>query len=254
MSGGSRGAMYGFFAVILVGAGVYLSQGAEEAEYTPPPSTWTPAPPPPKVVVPAVVDGWQSVAGGEGTFAYDVPARWTPKPDTVHGWEGEGQSKVVMSTSAFYGDGFCPADQDARLAGAGVRSDRQADPAVATEQFATQVANRAYTWDGPPPQLAVGEPRAAEMSFGDGGTRPATLRLVEVTTTGGHACLPKKAMVGVIATRSLDEAKPGSVMLAVYAEQTAPDFTTKDEIERILRSYRGVPQSQRTTVPASPAP
>ncbi|AXB44210.1 hypothetical protein A4R43_18175 [Amycolatopsis albispora] len=246
--------MYGFFAVIMVGAGVYLSQQGEETEYTPPPSTWTPAPPPPKVVVPPVVDGWQSVAGRDGTYAYDVPARWTPEPGTVHGWEGEGQPKVVMSTSAFYGDGFCPSDDSARLAGAGVKTDAQTDPAVAAEQFATQVANRAYTWDGPPPQLSVGAPETTEISFGDGKNRPATLRMVEVTTTGGHPCLSKKAVVGVIATGSADEAKPGTVLLTVYADQTAPDFTTKDEVERILRSYRGVPASQRTTVPASPTP
>ncbi|MDI5974814.1 hypothetical protein [Amycolatopsis magusensis] len=251
----SSGAAFGFFAVILFGAGYFFSQqGSDATDHTPPPSTSrTPYTPPPKVVVPAVVDGWQSVAGGEGAYAYDVPARWTPKPGTVHGWEGEGQPKVVMSTSAFYGDGFCPADDDSRLGGAGVRPDTQTDPAVAAEQFATSVANRAYTWDGPPPQLRVGPPEAAEMSLGDGKTRPATIRLVDVTTSGGHPCLAKQAVVGVIAASSADTAKPGTVLLAVYADQTAPDFTTKDEIQRILRSYRAVPAAQRTTVPASPS-
>ncbi|RZQ64858.1 hypothetical protein [Amycolatopsis suaedae] len=243
------------FAVILVWGGMYYvstTGGSDDERPRPttrPPSTYTP---PPQVKVPAVVAGWQSVASRDGTFAYDVPARWTPKPGTIHGWEGDGRPTLSLTTSAFYRDGYCEGERSSRLAGAGVRSVPVVDAAEATAQTVTEVAERAYTWDGPPPRVSVGEATDTEISL-NGKKVAVKMRLAEVTPAGGHRCLVTSALVGAIALSNPKADKPGSAVLVVYADQTRDQPTTRDEIAQMLRSFRGVPEKDRSTIPGTPS-
>lgn len=66
---------------------------------------------------PAAVAGWQSVAGRDGSYAYDVPPNWEPAPGTQHGWAG-----IRLIASAFPGQ--CG---QATLGGAGVTTEPLTD-------------------------------------------------------------------------------------------------------------------------------
>ncbi|MCU1687577.1 MAG: hypothetical protein JWQ81_8316 [Amycolatopsis sp.] len=214
----------------------------------------TPSTPPPAVVVSPVVRGWQSVAGGQGAYAYDVPPNWKPEPRTVHGWEADSTGPAtVLSASAFYLDGYCPGQPTSKRGGSGVMTAKVGDSAMAATQVATEVALHRYTdGNGPRPTLAVGKPQPAEMSFDDGKEGPATITMIDVTSASTGACSSQRALVGAIAPTSAKDKQ--CVVLVAYADQSFDRPTTSDQLLQILRSYRSVPAADRTTVPATPVP
>ncbi|WP_033294885.1 hypothetical protein [Amycolatopsis jejuensis] len=201
---------------------------------TPKPSTPRTYQPEPRVVVPAVVDGWQSVASRDGSYAYDVPPSWRPAPTVVHGWE----PGVTLATSAFLGKGSCPDDRSAAIGGAGVMSEKTGDATQAARKAVADVGLAAYTGkNARPAQVTPGPVEDAEVQL-DGKRAPAKLMVAEVTPTGSDPCRPPKALVGAIALASGTNA----VVLTVYSAQD-----NRDDLVRILHSYRGVPAADRST-------
>ncbi|WP_158893969.1 hypothetical protein [Amycolatopsis anabasis] len=251
-------APYGLLAVlVLLGLG-YLGSRANSdrtPEYTPPTTSRTPYTPPPQVVVPAVVPGWQSVAGGKGAYAYDVPPAWTPKPGTVHGWEADASGPgISLATSAFLGQKSCAADPDHDRGGSGVTTVKQPDAALAATETATAVAKYAFTPEegGVQPTLAPGPPQQVQLPTGTG-KLDATLVLVEVTVPPGpDACLPPRALVGAVAVKGTSGSDAKTAVLVAYADQAVPGEASRDDVLGLLRSYRLVPENQRTTIPATP--
>ncbi|WP_452039153.1 hypothetical protein [Amycolatopsis jiangsuensis] len=202
--------------------------------------------PSPRVVVPPVVAGWQSVAGRDGAYAYDVPPSWTPEPRVVHGWEpGVGSAGVTLAASAFLGEGSCPANEVTSRGGAGVTSSELPDAEAAARQTVTEVGVGAYTADGAPPaRVAFGPVEPVSVSL-SGKTVPGRLVVADVQPSGDGPCRPAHALVGAVAVAGGSR----SVVLAAYADEgSAP----RDELTRILRSYRGVPAADRSTTTPPP--
>lgn len=216
-------------------------------------STTTRAPytPPPQVVVPPAVPGWQSVAGGKGTYAYDVPPSWEPKPGTVHGWEKDGTGPgLSMATSAFVGKGYCPSDATRTRGGSGVTPVSQHDYVRAAAETAELVAKYDFTAkDGPPPTVTVAPPVPLEVDFGDGKSRAGSMTLADVVPApGADSCTPPKGLVGVVAIKPADDPPDGAVVLVVHTDQGYPGETPREQVVQILKSYRAVPASKRTTI------
>ncbi|WP_199430260.1 hypothetical protein [Qaidamihabitans albus] len=247
----------GVIATMVFAIGVFAlsfglgSDPSKEARSAPSTArTAAPSTPSPRIEVPAVIDGWSPVPGRDGTYAYDVSPSWEPRPTTIHGWQdGPDNPGITLVTSAFIGQGYCAADDDRDRGGSGLASADQPDPVLAARETATLVARQAYTPDGgAAPGLAVGAPRAVTVPFRDGGERAAALTLVEVTVrAGADPCLPDRALVGALAVGS-GTASGGSAVLVAYADQGVPGAPAREELERLLRSFRSVPEADRATV------
>lgn len=252
MSRSGRRAMFGFFATLaVIGAGALANTGRDSSDNSPAtraPTVYTPSP---RVVSSPIIEGWQSVTGGDGTYAYDVPPNWTPKPGTVHGWE---KTAVVpgstMTTSAFFGDGFCPQDTGSRLAGSGVRTEKTADPAAAAMKAASDLAVSAYSPDeGPLATFTAGPVQATEITLAPGKKAPASIVLLDVVPVQTNACIAKRAVVGAIAVASGDK----SLTMLVYSDQDRPGIADREQILKILKTYRGVPEADRKTITPPPS-
>ncbi|WP_116200101.1 hypothetical protein [Amycolatopsis circi] len=205
--------------------------------------------PNPRVVVPPVVAGWQSVASKDGSYAYDVPPSWEPAPTTLHGWDATaGSPGINLSTSAFLGKGSCKEDAVGQIGGAGVTTEKTGDAAEAARKAVTDLGISAYTGEGAP--AAKVTPGAAEKSevkvedkHGEG-----MLVVAEVTPSGNAPCKPQSVLAGALAL----EAGEKSVVLVAYSEQGRPGSASRDDLVRILHSYRGVPAADRSTTTPPP--
>jgi len=253
MSRSGRRAMYGFFATLgVIAVAALANNGDRSSESSAPtpraPIVYTPSP---QVVAPPVTEGWQSVAGKDGVYAYDVPPNWTPKPGTIHGWEkGTQVPGITMVASAFVGEGYCPQEKRSRLGGSGVANIKLADPAAAAKKAVDDLAVSAYNpEDGPlTAKITAEPPQTTEFTLGTGKKVPASIVLAEVVTPPG-ACGAHRALVGVIAPQ-LGEA---SAALAVYSGQDAPGGADRELILKILKTYRGVPEADRRTITPPPS-
>lgn len=253
MSRSGRRAMYGFFATLGVIAVAALSNNGDHRSSSSPstraPIVYTPSP---RVVAPPVTDGWQSVAGADGLVAYDVPPNWTPKPTTVHGWE---KSPLVpgisLFSSAFLGDGYCPAVKGSRIGGSGMTTVKVADASAAADKAMNDLAVSAYNPDeGPLSARITAEPaQATEFTLGTGKKAPASIRIAEVTLGYTGPCVPKRALVGVQAVDMGDAA----AALLVYSVQDEQGSADREQILKILKSYRGVPEADRETITPPPS-
>jgi hypothetical protein len=190
--------------------------------------------PSPRAAVPAVVAGWQSVAGRDGAYAYDVPPNWEPAPATQHGWDG-----IRLITSAFLGQ--CG---QATLGGAGVTTEPVADPEAAARKAATDLASSAY---GGVPQAGPGSD--AQVLRADGTAIPARIVVAEVTPPATGACATRHALVTALAFAG-DSGKSGVVVAYADSDQSGP--SVRQDLERIVRSYRFVPAADRSTTTPPP--
>jgi hypothetical protein len=215
-----RAPWFGLVFIALV-AGVLNALGVgrpHPASSSPPPSPLV-ATPSPRAAVPAVVAGWQSVAGRDGTYAYDVPPNWQPAPGTQHGWDG-----IRLITSAFLG----------KCGGAGVTTEPLADIDAAARKAATDLAAAAY---GGVPQL--GPASDARVPKADGTEVPARLVVAEVTPAEAGECATRHALVAALAFGGNSGT---SGVVVAYADS---DRSGREELERIVRSYRFVPAGKR---------
>ncbi|MFD9958586.1 hypothetical protein [Amycolatopsis sp. NPDC058986] len=242
--------------VALAGAvSQYFGSGHDDRASAPTsrkPSVYTP---PPQVTVPAVVDGWHAVAGRDGSYAYDVPPNWQPKPGTLHGWEkGPAVPGITLATSAFLDSGFCPGKSSSERGGSGVTTVKVADPATAAAQAVNDLAVSRYSPDaGPLAQIAPQPAQQAEVTLAPGKTRPASVALAEVVPSEAGPCVPKRALVAAIAMSSGDAPAAQSAVLVAYSDQDVPGAADREQLLRVLRSYRGVPESDRTTTTPPPS-
>ncbi|HKN51759.1 MAG TPA: hypothetical protein VJX66_04620, partial [Amycolatopsis sp.] len=63
-------------------------------------------------------------------------------------------------------------------------------------------------------------------------------------------CVPKRALVAALAFTGAGKQESGA--LVVYADQDVPGAATRDDLLKILHSYRFVPASQRSTTTPPP--
>ncbi|MET9002150.1 hypothetical protein [Amycolatopsis sp. NPDC004169] len=219
-----RAPWFGLVFIALV-AGVLNAFGIGKprpASSSPPPSPLV-VTPSPRATVPPAVAGWRSVAGGDGAYAYDVPPNWEPAPGTQHGWDG-----IRLITSAFLGkcDG-----------GAGITTEPLADLEAAARKAATDLASGAY---GAAPEIGPGSD--AQVARADGTPVPARVVVASVTPVPTGECAVRQAQLAVLA---FGEDSGTSGVVVAYGT------SARDELERIVRSYRFVPAADRgvTTPP-----
>jgi hypothetical protein len=234
-----RAPWFGLAFIALV-AGVLNALGVgrpHPASSSPPPSPPV-VTPSPRVAVPPAVAGWQSVAGRDGAYAYDVPPNWEPAPGTQHGWDEHG---IRLITSAFLGKNFCSTKD---LGGAGVTTEPLADPDAAARKAATDVAAGAY---GGTPQVGPGTD--AQVTKTDGTAVPARIVVAEVTPTETGECVARHALVAAMAFGG----DPGtSGVVVAYADSDRSGPSVRDDLVRIVRSYRFVPAKDRSTTTPPP--
>ncbi|MGW3963833.1 hypothetical protein ACWED2_28730 [Amycolatopsis sp. NPDC005003] len=223
-----RAPWFGLVFIALV-AGVLNALGVgrqHPASSSPPPSSPQVVTPSPRAAVPAVVAGWQPVAGRDGSYAYDVPPNWEPSPGTQHGWAG-----IRLITSAFLG----------KCGGAGVTTEPLTDLDAAAHKAATDLATAAY---GGAPQVSPGAD--AQVTKADGTAVPARIVVAEVTPTAPGECPTRHA---VVATLAFGGNSGTSGVVVAYADS---DRSAREELERIVRSYRFVPAKDRGTTTPPP--
>lgn len=204
--------------------------------------------PDPKVVVPPVVAGWQSVPGKDGSYAYDVPPSWKPAPTTLHGWDPvAGSSGINLTTSAFLGKGSCKEDPVGQFGGAGFTTEKTSDAAEAARKAVTDLGISAYTGEGAPAaKVTPGAPEKTEVKI-ENESREGTLVVAEVAPSNAP-CQPQSVLVGALALKAGDR----SAVLVAYSEQGRPGSASRDDLVRILHSYRGVPAADRSTTTPPP--
>ncbi|SEP53455.1 hypothetical protein [Amycolatopsis saalfeldensis] len=232
-----RGSRVAWAVVVVLGLGAaalnVFSTGDHRSTPSRPPVGYTPEP---RVTVPAVVAGWQSVAGRDGSYAYDVPPSWTPKPGTVHGWDKTTTAPgITLGTSAFVDEGFCPGVSDSRRGGAGVTTEPTGDAEQAVRKAVDDLAVSAY---GPESARTPGPGEDATVQIGRT-PRPTRMVFADVVPKDGGPCASKHVVMGAIAISG----PSSSAVLVAYADQDVP----RDDLTRILRSYRGVLASDRVT-------
>lgn len=246
-----RAPWFGLVLIAFVG-GLLNALGVGKTHHTPstptsrPPLVTTPSP---RVVVPAAVDGWQSVAARDGSYAYDVPPNWEPVPGTLHGWEKTATVPGIrLITSAFLGRNFCRKDD---LGGAGVTTEPVADPDAAARKAVTDLGVSAYSSDGGP--LAQVTPDAgadAQLAKADGTKAPARVVVAEVVPTATGECAAKHALVAAMAFGSPGGAASGVVV--AYSDADRPGSANREELVKVVQSYRFVPAADRSTTTPPP--
>ncbi|MDQ7804224.1 hypothetical protein Q5425_10805 [Amycolatopsis sp. A133] len=232
-----RAPWFGLVFIALV-AGVLKALGVGKphpASSSPPPAPLV-VTPSPRAAVPAVVAGWQSVAGRDGSYAYDVPPNWEPAPGTQHGWD---EPPVRLITSAFLGK--CG---QATLGGAGVTTEPLTDLDAAARKAATDVVAAAY---GGAPQL--GPASDAQVTKADGTAISARVVVASVTPARTGECATRHALVAVLA---FGGASGTSGVVVAYADSDRSGPSVRDDLVRIVRSYRFVPVADRGTTTPPP--
>ncbi|QYN16811.1 hypothetical protein [Amycolatopsis sp. DSM 110486] len=235
-------ALWILVAVIALGVAAMNFFGAAR-HHSASPSTPSQGPvtfqPEPHLVVPAVVDGWSSVAARDGSFAYDVPPSWTPEPGVVHGWDGTATSPgITLGTTASVGRGYC--GSDSRHGGSGVTTEDGGNAEAAARKAVGDLVGSAYD---PGAKVTYAPAQDATVQL-EGLTRPARVVLADVTQGGTDACTQKHVTVAALALATATQ----SVVLVVYTDDT----TSRADVVRLLQSYRGVPAADRTTTTPPP--
>ncbi|MEQ0558913.1 hypothetical protein ABJI51_07510 [Amycolatopsis sp. NEAU-NG30] len=244
-----RAPWFGLVFIALV-AGVLNALGvgkSRPASSTPPPQPVV-VTPSPRAAVPAVVTGWQSVAAGDGSYAYDVPPGWVPAPATMHGWEKTAAVPGLrLITSAFLGEDFCGKEN---LGGAGVTTEPLADPGAAARKVVTDLGVSAYSPDnGPLATVTADAGSDVLLMKADGTTAPARIVVAEVVPTETGECAARHALVAAMAFGGTSGT---SGVVVAYADSDRAGPSVRDDLVRIVQSYRFVPAANRSTTTPPP--
>ncbi|MFJ7219807.1 hypothetical protein [Amycolatopsis sp. NPDC098790] len=234
-----RAPWFGLVFIALV-AGVLNALGVGKprpASSTPPPAPMV-VTPSPRVTVPALTDGWQSVAGRDGSYAYDVPPNWEPAPTTQHGWD---EPSIRLITSAFLGKDFCGRDT---LGGAGVTTEPLADPEAAARKAATDLATGAYGGTS-----QVGPATDVQLTKADGTKAPARMVVAEVVPAATGECAAKHASVVAL---GFGTSSSSSGVVVAYADSDRSGPSIREDLVKIVESYRFVPAADRGTTTPPP--
>lgn len=234
-----RAPWFGLVFIALV-AGVLNALGVGKprpASSTPPPAPLV-VTPSPRVTVPALTSGWQPVAARDGSYAYDVPPAWTPKPGTLHGWD---EPSIRLITSAFLGENFCGKDT---LGGAGVTTESVADPEAAASKAATDLAKGAYGGTS-----QVGPGTEAQLTKADGTKAPARVVVAEVVPSATGECAAKHALVVAM---GFGTGAGASGVVVAYADSDRSGASIREDLVKIVESYRFVAAADRGTTTPPP--
>ncbi|MBE1497511.1 hypothetical protein H4696_004611 [Amycolatopsis lexingtonensis] len=245
-----RAPWFGLVFIALV-AGVLNALGVgkpRDASSSPTPRTPVVVTPSPRAEVPAVVTGWRSVAGRDGSYAYDVPPSWAPEPGTLHGWDKTGAVPGLrLITSAFLGEDFCG---DSNLGGAGVTTEPLTDLDAAARKAVTDLGMSAFSPDnGPLAAVTADAGTDAQLTKADGTKAPARIVVAEVVPTETGECAAKHALVAAMAFGG--NAGTAGVVVA-YADSDRGGPSVRDDLVGIVRSYRFVPAADRSTTTPPP--
>jgi hypothetical protein len=245
----SRAPWVGLVLIALI-AGVLNALGVGKSHRpasTPAPRTPVVETPAPRVVVPAAVSGWQSVAARDGSYAYDVPPAWKPEPGTLHGWEKTAAAPGIrLITSAFLGEDFC---EHANLGGAGVTTEPVADAGEAARKAVTDLGVSAFSPDdGPLAKVTPDAGTDAQVTKADGTKAPARIVVADVVPTETGACGAKHALVAAMAFGN----GSASGVVVAYADSDRAGPTIREDLLGILKSYRFVPAADRSTTTPPP--
>jgi hypothetical protein len=244
-----RAPWVGIVLIALI-AGVLNALGVGKS-HRPAPAPRTPVveTPSPRVVVPAAVSGWQSVAARDGSYAYDVPPSWTPAPGTLHGWEKTAVVPGIrLITSAFLGEDFC---EHANLGGAGVTTEPVADAGEAARKAVTDLGVSAFSPDsGPLAEVTPDAGTDAQVTKADGTKSPARIVVADVVPTETGPCWAKHALVAALGFGNGTGGASGVVVAYADADRSGPAI--RDDLARILQSYRFVPAADRSTTTPPP--
>jgi hypothetical protein len=246
----SRAPWAGIVLIALI-AGVLNALGVGKSHHaspSPPPLSPVVVTPSPRAAVPAVVAGWQAVPGKDGSYAYDVPSNWEPAPGTRHGWEKTGAVPgLTLITSAFLGKNFCGSSD---LGGAGMTTEPVTDPDAAARKAVTDLGVSAFSPDnGPLAKVTSDAGTDAELTRADGTKAPTRIVVAEVVPTETGECAAKHALVAAMAYAG-DSGSSGVVV--AYADSDRAGPSVREELVRILRSYRFVPAGDRSTTTPPP--
>ncbi len=156
-----------------------------------------------------------------------------------------------MFSSAFLGDGYCPAVRGSRIGGSGLTTVKVADAPEAANKALYDLVVSAYNpKEGPlSAKIAADPPQATEFTLGTGKKVPASILVAEVTLGYTGACVPKRALVGVETVDMGDT----SAALLVYSDQDQQGSADREQILKILETYRGVPAADRKTITPPPS-
>ncbi len=245
-----RAPWFGLVFIALV-AGVLNALGVgkpRDASSTPSPRSPVVVTPSPRAAVPPAVTGWQSVAGRDGSYAYDVPPSWKPEPGTLHGWEQTGAIPGLrLITSAFLGEHFCGTSD---LGGAGVSTEPLTDLDAAARKAVTDVGVSAFSpVDGPLAAVTAGAGTDAQLTKANGTKAPSRIVVAEVVPTETGECAAKHALVAAMAFGG-DSGTAGIVV--AYADSDRGGPSVRDDLVGIVRSYRFVPPADRGTTTPPP--
>lgn len=246
-----RAPWLGLVLIALI-AGVLNALGVGKTHRTPstptsrPPLVTTPSP---RVAVPPSVAGWQPVAADDGSFAYDVPPNWQPAPTTLHGWEKTAAVPGIrLITSAFLGRDFCGRSD---LGGAGVTTEPVADADAAARKAVTDLGVSAYSPDnGPLAQVTPDAGADAQVTKEDGTKAPARVIVAEVVPSDTGECVAKHALVAALAFTGKNSGSSGVVL--AYSDADRPGSASREELLRVVQSYRFVAAADRSTTTPPP--
>ncbi|MEU8634146.1 hypothetical protein AB0C38_18370 [Amycolatopsis sp. NPDC048633] len=245
-----RAPWVGLVLIALI-AGVLNALGVGKSHHTSTPTSRPPRveTPSPRTVVPAAVAGWRSVAGKDGSYAYDVPPSWEPSPSTLHGWEKTAAAPGIrLITSAFLGENFC---EHANLGGAGVTTEPLPDADAAARKAVTDLGVSAYSPDnGPPAAVTADAGSDAQVTKADGSKAPARIVIADVIPTETGPCWAKHALVAAMGFGNGSGGASGVVVAYADADRSGP--TIREDLVRILQSYRFVPATSRSTTTPPP--
>ncbi len=207
----------------------------------------------PRFAVPASIDGWKPVAGKDGTFAYDVPPSWSPEPTVLHGWEKTAAVPgLTLITSAFLDSGFCPSQSASKRGGSGLTTENVADPEAAARKAVSDLGVSHYSPDnGPLAQVSLEPGTDATVETLKGTKLPARIVVGSVVPSDTGECMPKRALVAAMAFTSTSDATKSAIVMA-YADQDVPGAASRDELLKVVRSYRFVPAADRSMTTPPP--
>lgn len=247
----SRAPWVGLALIALIAGVINAFGGKPDKPSTPPgPVVATQAP---RFAVPAVVAGWKSVAGKEGTYAYDVPPSWSPEPTVLHGWEKTAAAPgISLITSAFLDSGFCPSQSASKRGGSGLTTEDVADPEAAARKAVSDLGVSHYSPDnGPLAQVTLEPGVEATVETLKGTKLPARIVVGSVAPSDTGECSPQRALVAAMAFGSTTDATKSGVVMA-YADQDVAGAATREQLLQIVRSYRFVAEADRSMTTPPP--
>ncbi|GHG81245.1 hypothetical protein GCM10018779_63310 [Streptomyces griseocarneus] len=192
-----------------------------------------------------MVAGWQTQAGAEHFFQYDVPGKtdkWKVFPaDTAVSYTENGKPAVVMRGTANFHEGGCASSPNpdtigeagkGQLATVGTTGGgRDGDLKTNARNWAGNWGFFAYGGKDHKPKIEITDEKAWTRNGLEGWTATAKVTVANRPSP----CVPATAIVKSIAQKMPDGTFHGWVL---YADQGVPDALSTDQIDKIMGTVR----------------